>query len=67
MSKENCIDHIETAIELLHELRAIIDSADEDAPQAFLEAAQDAQDQIGKAIYSAIAPVLQGQQQRLID
>lgn len=60
MSKATCFERIDDAIALLNELKAIMDDGAEDAPQAFLEAAQDAQEQINRAIADALIPVLSG-------
>lgn len=49
---------LDSVIELIEEMKDIILNGDADAPQAFLEAAQDVQDQIGRILYDALLPLL---------
>lgn len=57
-SKNKCLGHINHAIESLEELKEILDDPSPESPQAFLELALDVQDQINRAITTAMVPVL---------
>ncbi|KRB67015.1 hypothetical protein [Noviherbaspirillum sp. Root189] len=59
MTKEKCLAYLEEGIELLQEMKDILESAESDSPQAFLEAAHDVQDRVNKAIAEAIIPIIQ--------
>lgn len=63
--KNECLNHINHAIELLEELKEILDDPSPESPQAFLECAIDGQDQIGRAITAAMLPVLRHSQNKI--
>lgn len=58
MSKEQCLDALQQAEELIADLREILDGDDWDGPQAFMEAIHDCQYQLNRALQAAIVPAL---------
>lgn len=54
-----CSQALDQAIELIQEMKEILTDGDSDAPLAFLEAAQDVQDRLNRAVLIAISPLLQ--------
>ncbi|WP_343730464.1 hypothetical protein [Duganella sp.] len=53
-------ERLDGVIALIEEMKDIILDSDAGAPQDFLEAAQDVQDQIGRILHDALVPVLRG-------
>lgn len=58
MSKSECLDQLKQATDILVEMVEILDGPDPGSPQAFLEAALDAQQCIDRAVLAALIPVL---------
>jgi hypothetical protein len=55
-------ERLDGVIALVEEMKEIILDGDPDAPLAFLEAAQDVQDQIGNILHDALFPILEKMQ-----
>lgn len=53
-------DALDAVAALIEEMRDILANGGSDAPQAFLEAAHDAQGHINRAVLAALSPLLQG-------
>lgn len=51
-------DALDAVAALVEEMRDILANGENDAPQAFLEAAHDAQDHINRAVLAALLPLL---------
>lgn len=55
-------ERLDSAIEVIEEMKEMILNGDEDAPLAFLEAAQEVQDHMGWVLHTALLPILRGGQ-----
>lgn len=58
MTKEACRDYLDRAIEALEDMREALDDSSSDAAISFLEAALDAQDLVGRAIFEVMPAVV---------
>ncbi len=58
MTKGECIAYLDGAIELIEDMKEILDDNAPDSPQALFEAYMDVQNRLGRAIHEALKPLL---------
>lgn len=58
MSKETCREYLDRAVNALQDMREALDDSTPDAALSFLEAALDAQDLVGRAIFEAMHAIV---------
>jgi hypothetical protein len=58
MTKGECIAYLNDTIELIEEMKQILDDKSPDSPQALFEAYMDVQNRLGRVIHEAIRPLL---------
>ncbi len=58
MTKEKCVAMLDEAVDLIEEMKEILEDESADSPVSFFEFGIDAQERIARALQEALLPIL---------